>query len=381
MAVVISNSMAVGRLNAGRLRPKNPSEILSPEIIESLEAAGIDAASLIQSIQAAQIDGANEIQAVAASEIDEANELIAVSPEQILAPEQISALSAANIDAVNVINAVSAATLDAPNALSAEQAPNIAAPNTLTSIPDNLEPPFPLNHARILYDNLLADSDTTSAGRLTLSPNTYERAISSGAGSITYTMPQNRNIDCVAIGAGSWVGVEAQIQTSNTVGGSFVTRATVTPDNNRPIIAIFNSVSVRRVRVIFAGVVTVGVVSAGIALQMQRPIFGGHNPITMSRQTEYQSRRSESGNFVSRNIIREGLNGQYEWSNLTDNWVRQYFDPFILSARKLPFFIAWRPEDYPDEVAYAWTTGDISPNNIGTRNLMSVSMDVQAYGD
>lgn len=304
MAVVISSSMAVGRLNAGRLRPKKSGEI--------------DAPNTLSAEQAAQLSGAREL------------------------------------DAIN--------------------AASIAAPNTLTSIPDSLEPPFPLTHARILYDNKLSDA---SGNALTLSPNTYERA--SGT-SFTFTMPSNRAIDSIGV-LGNLSGVGVTVQYSTSTGGSFVTVASETPANDRPLLVLFDEVSARRVRVTLSSSRQITHVSAGIALQMQRPIFGGHNPITMSRQTEYQSRRSESGNFVSRNIIREGLNGQYEWSNLTDDWVREYFDPLILSARKLPFFIAWRPEDYPDEVAYAWTTGDISPSNIGTRNLMSVSMDVQAYGD
>ena len=367
MAVVISNSMVVGKLNAGKLRPRQPGDIAAPNQLTAEQAQQIAEANNITPEQVSDLSAPDLIQAIAASNLDAPDLINSLVAEQIQAPTQISSEQAAQIQAARELDAISA--------------PSISAPNQINAIPDDTSPPFDMRHARILYDNVLSDAATSSAGRLTLSPNTYERAISGGAGSITYTMPSNRAIDCVAVGAGSWIGVNVRVETSSTLSGSFITRAEVTPENNNPIMALFNSASVRRVRVSFGGAATVGVVSAGIALQMQRPIFGGHNPITMSRQTEYQSRRSESGNFVSRNIIRKGLSGSYEWSNLTDDWVREYFDPFIESARKLPFFIAWRPESYPDEVAYAWTTGDISPSNIGTRNLMSVGMDVQAYGD
>lgn len=303
MGVVIANSMVVGRLNAGRLRPKQSGQISAP----------------------------NQISAEQASQLQAAREL----------------------DAIN--------------------APSIAAPNQINAIPDNTSPPFDMRHARILYDNVLSDA---SGSALVRSPNTYEKA--TGA-TFIFTMPESRAIDCICA-LGVFSGLTVSFRAARE-GESFVTLGTVEAEDDKPIMFLFPERQAERVAVVLSSSSTMINVSAGIALQMQRPIFGGHNPITMSRQTEYQSRRSESGNFVSRNIIRKGLSGSYEWSNLTDDWVREYFDPFIESARKKPFFIAWRPDSYPDEVAYAWTTGDISPNNIGTRNLMSVGMDVQAYGD
>ena len=366
MAVVIANSMVVGKLNAGKLRPKKPGDIDSPNDIESESAGDIEAPNDISAIPAWRLGQVDE--SFSDVGFDDGirigkpvmGEINALHPTQISAPNQISAEQASHLQAARELDAISA--------------PFIAAPNQINAIPDDTSPPFDMRHARILYDNALSDASGSSLVR---SPNTYEKSTGT---TFTLTMPSSRPVDCIAA-LGVLEGVTVTLEYSTSTGGSFVTVASVTPDNNRPVMALFDEVSARRIRITLSSSRAVINLSAGVALQMQRPIFGGHNPITMSRQTEYQSRRSESGNFVSRNIVRKGLSGSYEWSNLTDDWVREYFDPFIIAARKTPFYIAWRPESYPDEVAYAWTTGDISPNNIGTRNLMSVGMDVQAYGD
>ncbi len=351
MAVVIANSMVVGKLNAGKLRPKKPGDIDAPTDISAIPAWRLG--QVDDSFSDVGFDDGIRLGNPVMSEIN------ALQPAHISAPNQISAEQASHLQAARELDAISA--------------PFIAAPNQISAIPDNTSPPFDMRHARILYDNVLSDA---SGSALVRSPNTYERVTGQ---TFIFTMPESRNIDCICA-LGVYAGLTVSFRSARE-GESFVTLGSVEAQDNKPIMFLFPQREAERVAVVISSSAAMINISAGIALQMQRPIFGGHNPITMSRQTEYQSRRSESGNFVSRNIIRKGLSGAYEWTRLTDDWVREYFDPFIIAARKVPFYIAWRPESYPDEVAYAWTTGDISPNNIGTRNLMSVGMDVQAYGD
>lgn len=140
-----------------------------------------------------------------------------------------------------------------------------------------------------------------------------------------------------------------------------------------------SAVSVKRIRVTItgSGALVLGVVSAGVALQMQRPIYKGHEPGTLSRVTEYQSTESEGGQWLGRNVIRQGLKTAYNWRNLSAAWLRQYFDPFVDAARSSPFFIAWNPLEFPREVVYAWTTGDVAPSNAGPRDLMSATVNVR----
>jgi hypothetical protein len=114
---------------------------------------------------------------------------------------------------------------------------------------------------------------------------------------------------------------------------------------------------------------------------MQRPLFGGHRPINLSAKTVYETNTSDSGNFLGRNIVRSGLQSAYQWKYLEDTWMRDYFGDFRQAARTTPFFIAWRPADYPTEVVFGWSPDDIAPENMGAGAYMSVGFSVTAYGD
>ena len=118
-----------------------------------------------------------------------------------------------------------------------------------------------------------------------------------------------------------------------------------------------------------------------MALAMQRAIYAGHSPITLSRKTVKRPTKSEFGQWLGSSTIRHGLKTSFEWKNLKAAWYREYFDPFVKSARTKPFFIAWRPSKFPNEIAYAWTSNDIKPSNMGILDYMDVSMSVEGYAD
>ena len=124
----------------------------------------------------------------------------------------------------------------------------------------------------------------------------------------------------------------------------------------------------------------IGVIYIGKALAMQRKIYGGHSPVTLSRVNETIPVRSDSGQWLGRTSIRKGVATDYAWQNLTASWYREYFDPFVKAAIDQAFFIAWYPEKYPDEVGYGWT-GDIKPENQGIRNYLTVSFSFQGNSD
>ena len=95
----------------------------------------------------------------------------------------------------------------------------------------------------------------------------------------------------------------------------------------------------------------------------------------------FPSHDLEGGQWLGRSIIRKGVTTSYQWRHLKAAWYRQYFDPFVKSARTTPFFIAWRPETYPNEVAYAWAKSDIRPSNMGIRDFMEVTLSVEGLTD
>lgn len=118
------------------------------------------------------------------------------------------------------------------------------------------------------------------------------------------------------------------------------------------------------------------VIYIGPSLVAQRRIYVGHAPLKMARNTEVLAGMSEAADFLGRVVIGEHLGTTIDLKNLTPAWYRSYFDPFLVAAKTRPFFFAWRPEDYPDEVGFCWLTNKPKPVNQRNNGMMSVQLQV-----
>lgn len=158
----------------------------------------------------------------------------------------------------------------------------------------------------------------------------------------------------------------------------------ISPVDNAPIMFLDIPRTARYMQIKLTGTGTTmprfSVVYAGVALAMQRAIYGGHAPISLSRQTQMKQPVSRGGQFLGQSFRRLGVATSVAWKNLGAAWYRQNFDPFVKEARKNPYFFAWRPQSYPLELGYVWTGDDIAPSNMGIRDLMEVSMKVSGIG-
>lgn len=245
----------------------------------------------------------------------------------------------------------------------------------------------PLSRARIGYRTITRDATVTATSEApgfpasaVRHPLTYERWAPTVA-------PAALTIDAGAPVAADYVGIAAHTigTTGAAVTVSYSTDGTAwtdvlqtQPANDNAIMALFEPVLARYWRIRIDRVAEIGVIYIERALTVQRSMYGGHSPGTLSRQTEIEPSRSVTGQFLGRSIVRQGFATSYQWSNLTAAWYRANFDPFVESALRYPFFIAWRPDRFPNEVLYAWCNDDIEPTNMGVRDLMQVSFNVEA---
>lgn len=119
-------------------------------------------------------------------------------------------------------------------------------------------------------------------------------------------------------------------------------------------------------------------VKMGVALVLQRRIYVGHKPATISKQVRKINNGSENGQYLGAIITRSYHTTDIQQQNNTPAFVRTYIKPFInhvnghyASNNTAPctFFFAWRPSDYPDEVVYAWTSDNIVPENQGSDSM------------
>jgi hypothetical protein len=248
----------------------------------------------------------------------------------------------------------------------------------------------PLNHARILYAPITGAITAGGAdGELAANDYTWQRW-APGALPATWKVvtAAAANVDTVFIDAhnlGS-TGTTVLVETAATVGGAFTTRATITPTDDSAIAVMINNAgvpySVRELRLSLSGssaLAKVGIIRAGVALQMERPLFGGIKPITLNRLVETRHAISETGQWLGRTVQRQAMRTEMPWQHLSAAWYRANFAPFALTLPQTPFGLIQNPLRMPESVAWCWTDESPAPENMGIKDLMQVSLSITGY--
>ena len=252
---------------------------------------------------------------------------------------------------------------------------------------------YPFTHARIGYQTITRTGTLTASTAAALHPayaaglpNTYESWLGTAVPSwLQCDNGSPADVDYCAIAAHNLGTLGNTFKFQHSADGSTWTDATpeLTVPDNTPIMVFFGEASARywRLQILTGASPKIGVWYAGKSLAMQTGIESGYSPINLSRNTTVRSNKSEGGQFLGRYIVREGVSGKIDFIDLSDDWYREYFDPFVLSARANTFFLAWNPAYRPSDVVYGWTQGDISPTYTDPTGLISVSMNIQGAGN
>lgn len=250
---------------------------------------------------------------------------------------------------------------------------------------------YPLTHARVGHANNWLSGGTASASSTAtdyyangpLNSLTYELwKPSSLAATWEYNHGSSAAADYCAIAAHTMGtnGNTLEVQYYN--GSTWVDLIAATAiTSDAPIFVIFASQTRQRwrIRITNGTAPTIGVVKFGVALQMQRPLYGGHAPISMARQTMLRSNYSETGQYLGRSKKRMFYSTTYEWQHLSAEWVETNWPSLQDAIEEEPFFIAWRPGQKQD-VGFCQTDGVPIPQNMGIRDLMAVSVNVRSLG-
>lgn len=263
----------------------------------------------------------------------------------------------------------------------------MSAPNVLVPVAEG-GAPYPLNHGRIGFDSGVQSATlTASTGSSTVAAlatvSTWERwaADLGGEQAVTATFAAARTVDYVGLASYDLDGATVLVQYSPDLSADFTTLATITPGPDGSLMRLFDAVTARRVRLIITRTapVQLGVWFMGARLDLERPFWGGFTPPTLSRRTGYSNEISAAGQLLGRNINRQGTACSVSLTNLSADWYRANFDPFVQHARRKPFFMLWNPALYPNECIYGTTADDMAPTNIGGRLKVSVSFDMEGY--
>lgn len=151
------------------------------------------------------------------------------------------------------------------------------------------------------------------------------------------------------------------------------------PANDGPILMRFTPQGILSIRIRLqpgTAVPTIATVYAGTLLVLQRRLYVGHVPLKYSQITKISNGRSESGNFLGRIVINRQSKTTVDLDNLTADWYRANMVPFVNASQDNPFFFAWRPGTYPNEVGYAWLLNDPHLLNQRSNGMVKTTLEL-----
>jgi len=206
------------------------------------------------------------------------------------------------------------------------------------------------------------------------------RAEDDSAQYLTFTIAEIDEFDYLGIAGHNFGSAEIAVTLEQFVGGDWIElMPEQMPADDSPLLYRFSLESRAQVRIGLASgnaPARASVVNIGPLLISQRRLYVGHAPLKMSVTTDVISGMSEASDFLGRVVTGEYVGTSIDFKNLTPDWYRTNFDPFVRAAKTTPFFFAWRPQQYPDEVGYCWLTNNPKPVNQRNNGMMTVQLQV-----
>jgi hypothetical protein len=223
-------------------------------------------------------------------------------------------------------------------------------------------------------------------------PSTAMRWVADEPGSppadqyLTVTIDQVDEVDYLAIAVHNLGSGQNAVSVEGSIGGSpewFELVQETIQANDDPVIFRFTPQSLTGIRLRIqpsqATVPTVpyvAVMYVGKLLVLERGTHADHVPINLGRKTRVMNGMSETGNFLGRVVLSESRSTSFALQDLRSVWYRANFDPFVVAAKDVPFFFAWRPQAFPGDVGFVTLTNDVVPSRSFGTGRFSVTLNI-----
>ena len=216
---------------------------------------------------------------------------------------------------------------------------------------------------RISWDNVLRRSGATvtaTAGTASYAHDwRLDRRWSPGSGTqtLTATLPAAEVINHMWIIGHNLSSDGATIKLEYDDSGAWTEAiAAFTPSSDEMVWVDFSAASPNKVRAIVDGTAPeIAQIFIGDYLTMQEAVSGDWTPPKHGVSEDITEFRNENGLPIGRNKRTRPQQGTMTFENLGHEWVRDHFLDFRDHAVEYPFGLMWSAENYPAEVAVAWT--------------------------
>jgi len=254
---------------------------------------------------------------------------------------------------------------------------------------------YDLKHGRVCYNwgrDGTATATTAAAGFAAVNalPPRTDSAWQPTAIPATWTLtyPTARDVSFVGIAKHDLGTQNATIAIEYLVGSTwtaFPGAGALEPVDDTPILLLtaLTEVDGMRVRITNADdEPTISIIMAGLADEWPRPFVWTGQPITEGDRIGFENTIAVTGNWLGRSVVSDGLQFGVGMNHVTEAWRQTDLKAFkaYANGEDAAFFIALRPLDYPDELAYAWATNVVTATRAMPNKRISTSVSMQLQG-
>lgn len=154
----------------------------------------------------------------------------------------------------------------------------------------------------------------------------------------------------------------------------------IIPASDKPIVLHFEAAPYPEIRVRLqptSAAPRIAVLYVGKLLRLPRGIHPGLVPPTWGLSDDVVDAQSEAGDYLGQIVLRQSLQTSVSVQWIDYDWWNANMPGFVEHARqRKPFFFAWLPASYPNEVGYAWLQSDIRPEAENYSGGVAVHMNL-----
>jgi hypothetical protein len=191
-----------------------------------------------------------------------------------------------------------------------------------------------------------------------------------------------QRVDYCGIAAHNLAGSVIQLQRRDDSGDPWVNvGSSFVPADNQAIMIYFQAVATSafwRLNITPATGVKprIGVIYLGEMLTLQRKIGVGHKPAVFNRKSEFYTGEA-GGVFQGRVLESQAHEFEIPQNQVTTGYLYSVLKEWLDVAINRPFFFAWRPMSFPNEVCFSWLESDPSVTWLQSKNY-GVTMKARA---
>jgi hypothetical protein len=196
---------------------------------------------------------------------------------------------------------------------------------------------------------------------------------------LTVTTGSADDFDYVGIARHNLSSENIAVSIEADAGAGFVelTAPTILP-NDGPALFRFTAAPYTAIRAKLAAgddVAEIATLFVGKLLVLPRRLYQGFTPLSYGRAGKEINAMAESGDDLGTITTQRHVESKMPLTLIDPTYQRTYIEPFL--AARPPFFLAWRPATYPNEVGYGRLTNWPQPTPQSPHSLLSYSLEMR----